>query len=41
MGRKERRRNQHIVEMTLITAIINLVAALISVLAALIDRLTR
>lgn len=41
MGRKERRREQRIVEMTLITAIINLVAALISVLAALIDRLTR
>lgn len=41
MGRKERRREQRIVEMALITAIINLVAALISVLAALIDRLTR
>ena len=41
MGRKERRREQRIFEMTLITAIINLVAALISVLGVLIDRLTR
>lgn len=41
MGRKERRRNQRIVEMTLITAIISLVTALINMLAALIDRMTR
>lgn len=41
MGRKERRRNQRITEMTLITAIIGLVTALINMLTTLIDRLTR
>ena len=41
MGRKERRRNQHIVEMTLITAIISLVTALINLVGTLIARMTR
>lgn len=41
MGRKERRRNQRINDMALITAIIGLVTALINMLTTLIDRLTR
>ena len=41
MGRKENRRNQHMVKMALATAIIGLAASLIDLLCKLIDWLNR